>query len=306
MSKRSVRQDGAESNLPVTVTRRFNDVAIGQRLDGYLNATAMCRANGKLWGHYWATDTAQEFAAELSGSIGIPIDLLVSSITTGPNAGRGTWVHPQIGYHLAQWCSAKFAVQVTEWIHDIKTKGYATAPGVDLDHELIRRTDGVTRSTIHKVTNLERKVAELTEMVEKLNAGVTTLTLGADARVAALDLVSVRQLMDDARARSKGRSSLNHRVRNALLSLALRENVKGVRRCPHSNHWLFPIDFARDWMKATGNAWVDAHNASLEPQGDLFAAPPAKKKRKAAIAKPANDPHPTAANGNSRKKRGAA
>jgi hypothetical protein len=171
--------------------------------------------------------------------------------------------------------------------------------------DVSERTFGVARSTIHKVTKLERTVADLMSMVETLTSGVTTLTLAADGRVAALDLIAVRQLMDEAGAISKGRNSLNGRVRNALLSLALRENVKGVRRCPHSNHWLFPIDFAREFMASTGNAWVAAHNASLTPQGDLFATSPAKK-RKAKTPQPANDARPTAANNNSRRKRGVA
>lgn len=122
----------SDFHAPAIIGRRFNNVRIGQRADGYLNATAMCKANGKQWGHYWATDMAQQFAAELSRSIGIPIDHLVVSITTGPNGDRGTWVHPRIGYHLALWCSAKFAVKVTEWIEEIDTKGFVAAPGVTI------------------------------------------------------------------------------------------------------------------------------------------------------------------------------
>ncbi|SMF90888.1 KilA-N domain-containing protein [Azospirillum oryzae] len=52
-----------------------------------------------------------------------------------PGRGGGTWGHPQVGYHFAQWCSPAFAVQVTEWIHDIKRQGYATATGVSLNTE---------------------------------------------------------------------------------------------------------------------------------------------------------------------------
>jgi hypothetical protein len=35
---------------------------------------------------------------------------------TGSNELRGTWVHPQMAIHLAQWLSAAFAVQVSEWV----------------------------------------------------------------------------------------------------------------------------------------------------------------------------------------------
>jgi KilA-N domain len=53
---------------------------------------------------------------ELSSDIGIPISDLVQSIKGGIPSLQGTWVHPQIAIHLAQWLSAKFAVQVSKWI----------------------------------------------------------------------------------------------------------------------------------------------------------------------------------------------
>jgi hypothetical protein len=31
---------------------------------------------------------------------------------------QGTWVHPQVAIHLAQWCSAEFAVKVSQWVYD--------------------------------------------------------------------------------------------------------------------------------------------------------------------------------------------
>jgi hypothetical protein len=63
--------------------------------------------------------------AELSRSIGLPIDLLVQKNLTGQNHQHGTWVHPRVAVHLAQWCSARFAVLVSEWVLNWMTKGQA-------------------------------------------------------------------------------------------------------------------------------------------------------------------------------------
>lgn len=84
--------------------------------DGYINATAMCKAAGKLFADYQRQKTTQAFLAELQGSMGIPIDQLVAGVTTGPNEHRGTWVHPQVATHLAQWASPRFAVLVSQWV----------------------------------------------------------------------------------------------------------------------------------------------------------------------------------------------
>ncbi len=86
--------------------------------DGYVNATAMCQAAGKLYGHYSENRATKAFLEELSRDIGIPISQLSQSIKGGEPQLQGTWVHPQIAIHLAQWCSPAFAVQVSRWVFD--------------------------------------------------------------------------------------------------------------------------------------------------------------------------------------------
>ena len=76
----------------------------------------MCKSVGKYFGNYQSNQSTKDFLKELSSSIGIPIDDLVQA-KEGGNTG-GTWVHPQVAVHLAQWASPKFAVQVTTWVVD--------------------------------------------------------------------------------------------------------------------------------------------------------------------------------------------
>jgi len=97
-------------------TRSYAGTPISRRTnDGYVNATAMCKANGKEWKHYFETDRAHKYLDALSGSVGIPTHQLFNSITVGPNNGRGTWVHPQVAVDLARWISAPFAVWMDSW-----------------------------------------------------------------------------------------------------------------------------------------------------------------------------------------------
>ena len=87
-------------------------------IDGYVNATAMCRAVGKLFADYRRLGVTQAFLEELSRSMGIPIDLLVFTNASGLNEHRGTWVHPDVAINLGQWCSPKFAVAVSRWVRE--------------------------------------------------------------------------------------------------------------------------------------------------------------------------------------------
>lgn len=105
------------------VVREFNGKQIEQRPDdGYMDATAMCKATGKKWSHYWANTTTKDFVQALAESTGIPAESLVEMQS---GRGGGTYVHPKLAMHLAQWCSPKFAVVVSGWVLDILTTGRA-------------------------------------------------------------------------------------------------------------------------------------------------------------------------------------
>ncbi len=105
------------------VDHNFNGTQIRQRVDGYLDATAMCRATGKQWKHYNENANSKAFVLALSSEVGIPTSKLIQSVRGGNPQSQGTWIHPQVAIHLAQWCSPKFAVMITEWIFELMTTG---------------------------------------------------------------------------------------------------------------------------------------------------------------------------------------
>ena len=105
-------QDGQLALVPHT----YQGSLISQRaVDGFINATAMCKAAGKEWNHYSSNATTKAFLLALKGSPGMSGDP-IQSIMNGANEGRGTWVHPQVAVHLAQWLSPEFAVKVSQWV----------------------------------------------------------------------------------------------------------------------------------------------------------------------------------------------
>lgn len=86
--------------------------------DGYINATAMCQASGKLWADYRRLKSTEPFLLELESDMGIPISELIQSLKGGDPRLQGTWVHPQVAIHLAQWLSPEFAVKVSKWVFE--------------------------------------------------------------------------------------------------------------------------------------------------------------------------------------------
>lgn len=110
------------------ISHTVDNTLIEQRSsDGFINATAMCTAAGKLFNDYHRLKSTSEFLAELGQSTGIPAHLLVFQQNTGPNERRGTWVHPDVAIHLGQWLSPKFAVMVAKWVREWMSGTHAEA-----------------------------------------------------------------------------------------------------------------------------------------------------------------------------------
>ena len=104
--------------LPI-IYHELEQSTINQRaIDGYINATAMCKAAGKQFAHYFHLHGTKAYLDALSSDIGITISELVQIIKGGVPELQGTWVHPYVAVHLAQWLSPKFAVQVSKWVYD--------------------------------------------------------------------------------------------------------------------------------------------------------------------------------------------
>ena len=111
-------------DLHALVSRSWNDTPISRRTsDGYVNATAMCKANKKRWSDYRESDRCQTYLGALSQTTEIPLFGLIES---RQGQGGGSWVHPQVAVDLARWISAPFAVWMDGWF--LETSQQAPAP----------------------------------------------------------------------------------------------------------------------------------------------------------------------------------
>ena len=107
---------------------------ISQRgVDGYINATQMCKANNKEWRYYWRLPSTQKYAKALAKDLGI--ELIVNNPTCnnyasalvltfrGGNYQQGTWVHPEVAVDLAAWISVEFRILVNRWVREWMSHG---------------------------------------------------------------------------------------------------------------------------------------------------------------------------------------
>jgi hypothetical protein len=80
--------------------------------DGFVNATAMCQANGRRWAKYAETERCREYIEALAQRSEIrTIDL----VQARPGRNGGTFIHPSLAIDLARWISPAFAVWMDGW-----------------------------------------------------------------------------------------------------------------------------------------------------------------------------------------------
>ncbi|NDF99534.1 MAG: KilA-N domain-containing protein [Chitinophagia bacterium] len=106
-------------------TFNYNGQNINQRSDGYLNASQMCIANGKLFSDWNRGKSTKAYVVCLSEAMGISIaDLIVVQ------NGNQTWIHPSLAINLARWISPAFAVWCDSHIFNLMSTGSTT---LDID-----------------------------------------------------------------------------------------------------------------------------------------------------------------------------
>jgi hypothetical protein len=117
------------------------DFMVPIRADGMINATALCKAGGKKLNDYTRLKTTQEYLKALENNTGIPVlDLIISDI--GGNH-EGTWIHRKVGYHIAQWISPDFTLQMETILNNLEKSQKQIKPLVINDYALVfRKEDG--------------------------------------------------------------------------------------------------------------------------------------------------------------------
>ncbi|MEH1962138.1 MAG: KilA-N domain-containing protein [Nostoc sp.] len=87
------------------------DGEIGKYLvpKGYVNASQMCKANGKFLADYTKLKSTKQYLQALSNDMKILISLLVMDIQ-GYGSEQSTWIHPEIAIDLARWVSVEFRI----------------------------------------------------------------------------------------------------------------------------------------------------------------------------------------------------
>ena len=185
--------------------REYQGISIPQRQDGYINATAMCKAGGKEWSNFRQLKSTNEYLEALESVLGIPRTELISTVQGVPVGGRshdqGTWVHPRIASRLAQWISPEFAVVVDGWVLDILSGKHPMPNEVSHEGAIARNLAALMESQTLLLQSTAGFQAAMQQIaIETRTTSVAVEHLGT--RVEKID-TEVEQLANEVRRRRK-------------------------------------------------------------------------------------------------------
>jgi len=178
------------------ISRSWNGTAIPRRVaDGYINATAMCKANGKRWAKYRESDRCQTYLDALAETSEIrTFDLIESR----QGQGGGTWVHPQVAIDLARWISADFAVWMDGFMIDAfdnpaKVVNELSRNLSDEENEWLEARLNAKR-TRHTFTDQLKQFGVVRDGYGRCTNAIYRPILGADAKTLKLQVADKKSL----------------------------------------------------------------------------------------------------------------
>ena len=92
--------------------------------DGYIYATKLCQIANKRLDKWRSSPETQQIIEFLIKYLKLDEKDLIKIKRGGNDKHKqGTWVHPDLGIHLAQWCNPIFSIQVSRWIRELIITG---------------------------------------------------------------------------------------------------------------------------------------------------------------------------------------
>jgi len=149
-------EDGSEFIIPL-------------REDGYIFATGLCKAAGKLVGNWLRLKETKKLQKELENNFDIHnrITKIIEVYKAGNKYNQGTWIHPDLGLQLAQWCSPSFSLQVSKWLRELIFTGNVEIEKEKINEEINNKYQVIIKNLEEKLEYTEEKLENAEELLIK-------------------------------------------------------------------------------------------------------------------------------------------
>lgn len=158
-----VLEDGTEFTIPL-------------REDGYIYATGLCSVSGKRMHNWLRLRETKNLQTEIEKKLEETIvtqkgvtKLAIEKYQSGNAYTQGTWIHPDLGLNLAQWCSPNFSAQVSKWLRELIFTGTVELGKEKTDEEISTKYQQIIKDLQEKLEQTENLVKAYDENNKELS-----------------------------------------------------------------------------------------------------------------------------------------
>ena len=157
-------EDGTEFTIPL-------------REDGYIFATGLCKAVGKRVNNWLRLKETKDLKNELGNKIekddariSVSAKIQLIEVYKGGNDkyNQGTWIHPELGLNLAQWCSPNFSLQVSKWIKELIFTGSVEIGNEKSDNDIIKELQEQLKNAENIIISYDNENKHMNKKYNKL------------------------------------------------------------------------------------------------------------------------------------------
>jgi hypothetical protein len=150
------------------------DFTIPMREDGYIYATKLCHVGGKDLSNWLRMNEVKILIRKIQSKIDIEkvnrditehnIEHLAIEIFKGNTSKyqQGTWIHPDLGIHLAQWINPAFALQVSKWVRELIITDEVKLGQEKTDTQIIKHYETLIQELNEKIERSENTIISIT------------------------------------------------------------------------------------------------------------------------------------------------
>lgn len=159
----------------------YNGSVIRQRrADNYVNLTELCQANGKKVADYLKLKTTKAYLEAVSTDMKICVSVLVQTYQGGNTRSQnnkvdqGTWAHPLIALHCAQWISPEFHLWCNKHIKVLMETGKT-----ELEDDVLAGDDPII-SSLRRIAEVRKTQLEQEKRLTAVEKEVKRLQTSPD------------------------------------------------------------------------------------------------------------------------------
>jgi hypothetical protein len=139
------------------------------REDGYIFATQLCKVAGKQLSKWKNSPETKKLIERLKVICSLGISQLIE-VYKGKTSKyeQGTWIHPDLGLSLAQWCSTDFLLQVSKWMKELIFTGKVEIGKEKTNDEIIKNLNEKLKEAEDIIISYDSENKNITKKYNKL------------------------------------------------------------------------------------------------------------------------------------------